>query len=128
MLFIASRVRETELQGTELAHFKEMDRDKDGKLHKDELKEFFSRLDTVDSEKIGEVMDSVDADKNGFIDYTEFLAVCLNAAHLEEHYIKEAFDFFDKDGNGEITLEEMKEHIKDLGQQKWADINTTFSD
>lgn len=41
-------------------------------------------------------MQSLDTNKNGFIDYTEFLAGCMKSKiYLNNDYLKRAFEFFD---------------------------------
>lgn len=55
----------------------------------------------------------MDSNKNGFIDYTEFIAACLQSYnYLKEHHLKTAFSYFDKDGNGTISLEELKQCLQ----------------
>ena len=42
-------------------------------------------------------MNTIDTNKNGSIDYTEFLAACMKAKiYLKESNVRTAFDFFDK--------------------------------
>ena len=41
-------------------------------------------------------MNKLDTNKNGFIDYSEFLACCLKSKiYLKDEYLRSAFDFFD---------------------------------
>lgn len=57
------------------------------------------------------MIDDVDADQNGTIDFPEFLTMMsrqLNHAETEEQ-LKEAFKVFDKDGNGFISAEELRD-------------------
>eukprot|EP00929_Paragymnodinium_shiwhaense_P073254 TRINITY_DN3728_c0_g2_i1.p1 TRINITY_DN3728_c0_g2~~TRINITY_DN3728_c0_g2_i1.p1 ORF type:complete len:594 (+),score=123.88 TRINITY_DN3728_c0_g2_i1:110-1891(+) len=62
---------------------------------------------------VGELKDlvaEVDTDGSGFVDYSEFIAAALD----ERHYIEEdacwaAFRVFDRDGDGKITLSELKQ-------------------
>jgi len=51
-----------------------------------------------------------DVDKSGTIDYGEFIAatVHLNKLEREEHLIA-AFQYFDKDGSGYITVDELQQ-------------------
>jgi Ca2+-binding EF-hand superfamily protein len=42
-------------------------------------------------------MNTLDTNKNGAIDYTEFLAACMRAKiYLKETNLRDAFDFFDR--------------------------------
>lgn len=48
-------------------------------------------------EEIKDLMNRLDANNNGFIDYTEFLAGCMKSKiYLKEEYLRSAFSFFDK--------------------------------
>jgi len=51
-----------------------------------------------------------DVDNNGTIDYGEFIAatIHLNKFEREEHLIA-AFQYFDKDGSGYITVDELQQ-------------------
>jgi calcium-dependent protein kinase len=54
-------------------------------------------------------MNVMDSNKNGFIDYTEFIAACLQSYnYLKENHLKSAFSYFDKDNSGTISLDELK--------------------
>ncbi|OMJ68256.1 hypothetical protein SteCoe_34338 [Stentor coeruleus] len=92
--------------------FKQLDRNGDGKLSKDELVSAYSKhlctsLAVNEAEK---VMKIVDVNNSGFIDYTEFVIAAeemqeiLNCKNLEE-----AFKAFDRDNSGKISVEEVKE-------------------
>ena len=63
-----------------------------------------------DVDKLMLVMDS---NKNGFIDYTEFIAGCLQSqTYLKENHLKTAFSYYDKDSNGSISVEELKQCLQ----------------
>ena len=57
-----------------------------------------------------------DIDNSGTIDYGEFLAatVHLNKFEREENLVS-AFSFFDKDGSGYITIDELQHACKEFG-------------
>jgi calcium-dependent protein kinase len=61
------------------------------------------------------VVEIMDTNKNGCIDYTEFIAACMQSAvyNNDEIYLKNAFEFFDKDKNGRISLEELRQTLRD---------------
>lgn len=57
-----------------------------------------------------------DVDNSGSIDYGEFLAATLHLNKMErEENLIAAFSFFDKDGSGYITIDELQQACKDFG-------------
>lgn len=57
-----------------------------------------------------------DIDNSGTIDYGEFLAATVHLNKLErEENLVSAFSFFDKDGSGYITIDELQQACKDFG-------------
>ena len=65
----------------------------------------------------------VDTDKNGTIDFEEFLAMMSKRMtnRDEDEEIREAFRIFDQDGNGFITLEELETVMIKLGENLTKD-------
>jgi len=56
-----------------------------------------------------ELMEGMDTDGSGVIDYTEFLAAALDKrSYMSEQACWTAFKVFDLDGDGKITLEELR--------------------
>jgi len=125
--------------------FKEVDKDKSGKLEEPELKELLGRLDiglddAVFEKYVKELFKHVDADGSGTIEFKEFMEVYrkifMDKAHREKHikkiqkkYMKpddvkaarEAFFAYDLDSSGEIELEEMKKVLEECGVKLDAD-------
>ena len=52
----------------------------------------------------------IDIDNNGTIDYTEFVMATMSAKNMmTNEKLSQAFKLFDKDGNGSIDGNEIKE-------------------
>ena len=67
------------------------------------------------------IMEKLDLNNNGTIDYSEFVIANVDAQKLlQEDKLKEAFDLFDVDHSGEITIDELK---KVLGGGKKNEID-----
>ena len=74
-------------------------------------------------EELDKVMESIDFDGNGYIEYEEFIRVTIPKEQLfTEANLKTAFDMFDLDKNGTISLTEFKE-ILGLGKNKDINVN-----
>lgn len=104
--------------------FLQMDTDGDGKLSRDEIIQGFEKLSlAVD---VDDVLNRCDADCNGFIEYTEFIAATTDwHKEISESNLKAAFQAFDLDANGQISFEEFMEVVGDdqiSGQETWNEI------
>ena len=67
----------------------------------------------IHSDEFLSYFNSIDTDKNGKIEYTEFLASVLKKkTFLKEERLYEAFSMFDKEGNGKITKDELMSVLK----------------
>ena len=57
-----------------------------------------------------------DTDNSGTIDYLEFVAATLHMNKVErEDHLYAAFQFFDKDGSGFITQDEIQSACEEFG-------------
>jgi len=64
-------------------------------------------------------VNEVDADGNGMIDFPEFLTMMarkMKESDSEEE-IKEAFNVFDRDRNGQISAAELRHVMTNLGEK-----------
>jgi len=110
--------------------FMEMNEKGDGQLTKDELLKGMSRVMQASEAKmeVDRIMDLIDNDQNGFIEYEEFLRACMNKEMiLTEENLMLAFKVFDKDGSGTISADELKEVlgtgvVVGAGEDVWTDI------
>ncbi|KAL6962017.1 Calcium-dependent protein kinase 12 [Sarracenia purpurea var. burkii] len=113
---IAERLSEEEIGGLKQL-FKMIDTDNSGTITFEELKEGLKRVgsELMESE-IKALMKAADIDNNGTIDYGEFIAATLHLNKIErEENLLAAFSFFDKDGSGYITSDELQQACKDFG-------------
>ncbi|KAL2467630.1 Calcium-dependent protein kinase 11 [Forsythia ovata] len=113
---IAERLSEEEIGGLRQL-FKMIDTDNSGTITFEELKQGLKRVgsELMESE-IKALMNAADIDNNGTIDYGEFLAATLHMNKMErEENLLAAFAFFDKDGSGYITVDELQQACKDFG-------------
>jgi len=95
--------------------FSSFDKNGDGKLTPQELKAGISKIPgcTMTEDDVDKLIMVMDSNRNGFIDYTEFIAGCLQSYnYLKENHLKTAFSYYDKDSNGTISLEELKQCLQ----------------
>lgn len=109
--------------------FKSIDKDFDGKISKKELELFMNKF--LNTTRLGvevdQMFDNMDADKNGMIEFEEFLIASINKNKLlNEDNLKKAFERFDFDGNGKIDAKEIKKIFQTLNgaveEQVWASL------
>ena len=108
----------------QIAEFKEafalFDKDGDGTITTKELGTVMRSLGQNPTEaELQDMINEVDADGNGTIDFPEFLN--LMARKMKdtdsEEELKEAFKVFDKDGNGFISAAELRHVMTNLGEK-----------
>ncbi|KAM7499996.1 hypothetical protein LguiA_024410 [Lonicera macranthoides] len=113
---IAESLSEEEIAGLK-EMFKMMDADNSGHITVEELKNGLEKVgaNLKDSE-INGLMQAADLDNSGSIDYSEFVAAMLhlNKAQREDHMYA-AFSYFDKDGSGYITADELQQACEKFG-------------
>jgi calcium-dependent protein kinase len=95
--------------------FRKLDNNGDGLLTKEELMAGFSAAGIKQiPQAMEEIMQSIDSDGSGVIDYTEFLAASLDREqYSKEASVREAFSFFDRNGDGKISKDELREVFND---------------
>ncbi|KAJ3033192.1 hypothetical protein HDV00_006662 [Rhizophlyctis rosea] len=113
-----------QLTEEQIAEFKEafslFDKDGDGTITTKELGTVMRSLGQNPTEaELQDMINEVDADGNGTIDFPEFLTMMARKMKDtdSEEEIKEAFKVFDKDGNGFISAAELRHVMTNLGEK-----------
>ncbi|XP_020105774.1 calcium-dependent protein kinase 1-like [Ananas comosus] len=118
---VAENLSEEEIVGLK-EMFKSIDTDNSGTITLEELRTGLPKLGTKISEsELMQLMEAADVDGNGSIDYLEFISATMHMNRLEkEGHIYKAFEYFDKDNSGYITMEELEQALKkyDMGDEK----------
>lgn len=111
LTFIATRLKEDEIENLKQI-FSALDLNNDGYLSLEELKKGCSKIKELDFD-IEELFNSIDTDKSGVINYTEFLAATIQQqVYHKEEKLMQAFRCFDQDKSGKISLKEITHVIK----------------
>ncbi|XP_057969236.1 calmodulin-like protein 3 [Malania oleifera] len=101
--------------------FATFDKNGDGFITKQELRESLGNIGIVATERdVEEMMERLDANGDGLIDADEFCQLFEPATRgsgegEEESGLREAFEVFDKDGDGLISVEELGKVLGSLG-------------
>lgn len=112
--FIASRIPEDQIEYLRNA-FSKMDKNGDGQLTPEELRVGLTEIPDINLSEtdISNAMTVIDSNQNGLIDYTEFIAACLQSYnYLKENHLRSAFAYFDKDGSGTISKDELRDCLR----------------
>eukprot|EP00112_Aurelia_sp_Birch-Aquarium-sp1_P013437 Seg2850.3 transcript_id=Seg2850.3/GoldUCD/mRNA.D3Y31 product=Calmodulin protein_id=Seg2850.3/GoldUCD/D3Y31 len=113
-----------QLTDEQVAEFKEafslFDKDGDGCITTKELGTVMRSLGQNPTEsELQDMINEVDADGNGEIDFPEFLSMMARKMKEtdSEEEIREAFRVFDRDGNGYISASELRHVMTNLGEK-----------
>ncbi|KAL9671583.1 hypothetical protein QQ045_009153 [Rhodiola kirilowii] len=126
---IAENLSEEDITGLK-SMFSNMDTDKSGTITYEELKSGLARLGSKLSEvEVKQLMEAADVDGNGTIDYIEFITATMHRHKLErDENLFNAFQYFDKDGSGFITRDELESAMKQYGMGDEATIREIISE
>lgn len=100
--------------------FSLFDKNGDGSISTAELGEVMRSLGHKPTEEGLKIMiDEVDADGNGNIDFAEFLTLMARRMKAKDTQteIAEAFKVFDKDNSGKISVTELRDVMTSLGEK-----------
>lgn len=117
----ALQIIATQLDDAQLRNLRDiftaLDTNGDGLLTTEELQSGLERAGLGKAaEDLHAICDGVDTDGSGVIDYTEFLAAALDKrSYLSEQACRTAFKVFDLDGDGKISVEELRALLEDDG-------------
>ncbi|CAH0002356.1 unnamed protein product [Clonostachys byssicola] len=104
--------------------FQLFDKDGDGEITTAEIGEIMKSLGLNPSEdELEDILNEVDVDKNGSVDFNEFVAM-MSRKHQSadpDQELRDAFNVFDRDGTGTISRDELKNVMKSIGEHLTED-------
>ncbi|KAF3647802.1 Calmodulin-like protein 5 [Capsicum annuum] len=98
--------------------FHMFDRNGDGKITRKELSDSLQNLGIYIPEmELVQMIEKIDINRDGFVDMEEFgtLYRSIMDERDEEEDMREAFNVFDQNGDGFITVEELRSVLSSLG-------------
>ncbi|KAG6743849.1 hypothetical protein POTOM_052552 [Populus tomentosa] len=115
----ALRVIAEHLSVEEVAGIKEgfqlMDTGNKGKINIDELRVGLQKLgQQVPETDLQILMEVGDADRDGYLDYGEFVAITVHLRKMgNDEHLRKAFEFFDQNQSGHIEIDELRAALAD---------------
>lgn len=92
------------------ARFRQYDRDGNGRLSYLEMRQVLEDVGITDAQDMELIIESLDCNRNGLIEYSEFVAGCLDLASDDmRKQLRAVFDVFDLDGSGAISVDELRQ-------------------
>ncbi|KAL8133668.1 calmodulin-like protein 3 [Apium graveolens] len=98
--------------------FEMFDHNGDGRITKQELNQSLENMGIfIPDQELSQMIEKIDVNKDGCVDIDEFgdLYQTIMNTREEEEDMKEAFSVFDQNGDGFITVEELKSVLASLG-------------
>jgi calcium-dependent protein kinase len=107
---IAGQLDESQIKNLR-SIFMQLDDNGDGLLSVQEMRDGLSKAGLKEiPPDLQQIMEQVDSDGSGVIDYTEFLAATLDKkAYIQEDVCWSAFRVFDRNGDGKISMAELEQ-------------------
>jgi len=124
--YIASHLTTAEEVSELRKAFIAIDEDGDGKLSLQELESAYQNA-SIHIDSIHKILDVCDVDGNGLIDYTEFITATINwRKSLNDEKLEGAFEAFDKNGDGTISIDELELFLGDAVSNECGILNEIF--
>ena len=104
--------------------FEMLDLNKDGQLTKVEICQALKKVlptENIDEQKVSNIIDDMDGNKDGVISFEEFLRVTIGQKLIfDKNNLKLAFDAFDINKDGKLSKEELK-HVLNTPTSEYVD-------
>ena len=99
--------------------FSWIDKDKNGSVEPDEIAEVLQKFGfQLSKDEISDIMADLDKNGDGVMDFEEFATLMDRRMSINSHRseIHDTFKVFDKDQDGKISFQDLKETLQQLGE------------
>ena len=117
LTFITMKLSLSKKDYTIINYFKSLDLNNDGKVSKEEILNVFNQVGLNVINEIDFIMDNLDYDRCGFIDYTELILALSNwPQELKKKNLAKVFSVVDHS----VKIDDIKEHLQeDFETEEW---------
>ena len=107
--------------------FKSLDENSDGVLSIEEIKKGVEQSKFgAKGDNIVKIFEEMDIDKNGLINYTEFISALMDYDKIKENQILACFNSYDTDESGKISFKEFCDMIKPQSEEEKKELKDLY--
>ncbi|KAL4455093.1 hypothetical protein ABPG74_006475 [Tetrahymena malaccensis] len=137
LMFFVNHLATKEEKNELLKIFQALDTNRDGRLSREELINGYRKIlnqgqEEIAEEEVNRIMNAVDTNHSGSIDYTEWVMATINREQLlSKQRLDVAFKMFDKDGSGTLSIDEIRDLFGNqigISEKVWREMLTEADD
>ena len=122
LTFINSKLSSSKKDYTLISYFKSLDLNNDGRVSREEILNVFNQVGLNVASEIDFIMENLDFNRSGFIDYTELILALTNwQQELKKKNLAKVFAV----NSGYVTMKELEVQVPDITSEEWEAFSAT---